>query len=80
MADKKYCTVPNIFCIGEWFERKYKISCMKHDNAYKTKIFSRKEADIDFLIDMIDRTGTVIIPVISYYLVRLFGQRYWDAA
>jgi len=40
----------------------------------------RKQADIEFLMDMIYETNTVIIPVISYYLVRLFGERYWNAA
>ena len=48
-----------------------------HDYLYDNKLYSRKFADRQFLLDM-DKTNTnVVTKWLFYYIVRIFGSINW---
>lgn len=56
---------------------KYVMPSIVHDYLYDNKLYSRKFADRQFLLDM-DKTNTnVVTKWLFYYIVRIFGSINW---
>ena len=65
--------MPKLFGLREWFEKRYKACCKKHDERYYERTMPRKACDHEFLICMLRKTDGVVVPIGAYVFVRLFG-------
>ena len=74
---KRYCTVPAIFGLREWFEERFHEGCKQHDIDYIVQDITRKEADLRLLQSMIGK-GHPLLGLITYYgFLRPLGWLYW---
>jgi hypothetical protein len=75
---KRYCTVPNILGLRQWFEERFGDLCYQHDSDYLTQTGTRKEADRKMYEGM-KAKGYPVLGAITYYgFLRPLGWLYWD--
>lgn len=74
---KRYCTIPDILGLREWFEGKYGQCCKVHDKDYAEKNFTRAAADKRFYMCMRGH-GSWFVAVLAYVMVRLIGWIHYN--
>jgi len=76
---KYFCGPSNVpQWLTKWFSNSHNEACRIHDVDYSTKRISRKEADKQFLDNMLEKAdtrGKKNSAYLYYGLVRLFGGR-----
>jgi hypothetical protein len=51
--------------------------CLKHDTAYVQQVVTRKEADVDFLVDALNAEVRPVVCMIYYGIIRALGWVWW---
>jgi len=69
-------TVPSLFGLRDWFERKFGDLCSVHDHAYIYREETQHQADCDLAAGIMGR-GYPWLGVATYIFCRLFGWLYW---
>lgn len=70
------CTLPKLFGIQDWFDRRFLEGCEQHDADYVAQGITRKQADCKMAAYIINR-GYFWLGVIAYGYCRLFGWFFW---
>lgn len=75
---RRYCTIPEIFGVRGWFEKRFGDLCDEHDKDYVEKTVSRKEADKKLYRGMKERGHPILAAATYYGFLRPFGWLYYD--
>lgn len=75
---RRYCTIPALFNLRDWFEKKFGDLCAHHDWLYVEKFGTRVEADRQFREGMKTRGYPLLANVTYYGFLRPFGWLYWN--
>ena len=72
---RRYCTIPEIFGVREWYEKNFGICCMAHDAEYASPLGkSRKEIDKAFIACMLWHIKDKSIFTKPFYLLFIGGS------
>ena len=84
---RRFCTIPEILGIRNWFEKNFGPCCENHDKRYQQGIMTRRGADIQLLDCMMEKTHEksmlsrwfVYLPFcyVTYLFVRCVGWMYY---
>lgn len=58
----RYCTLPALFGLREWFEDRFSAECKKHDDRYVARTTTKWRADAELFKGMVSK-GNRYIPV-----------------
>lgn len=75
MKKPRYCTLPAIFGLREWFEKRFGDLCFDHDLAYIARS-GKWGADMTLIRGMIDR-GYWWVAVPTFLFLITFGVWYY---
>lgn len=78
MKRRRYCTIPQVFGLREWYDARFNDLCKEHDDAYIARS-GKLKADYKLVKGMVQRgypvvaslTGIFVLTVgtVYYYLV-----------
>lgn len=72
----RYCTIPEIFGLREWYEKRFGDLCKAHDESYVIRHISRWQADWELFMGMVDR-GYPVFGFLTWLFARTVGWFYW---
>lgn len=72
----RYCTIPALFNLRKWFEKRFGDLCIIHDEHYINRDVSKWEADWKMTSAMWHR-GYKILSIIVFIFVWTIGLFYW---
>lgn len=75
---KRYCSLPDIGNLREWFEKHFGDICEEHDGYYESKAIPQLAADITAISRFWDKSLWVgCLVTLLYPLWGLVGAYYW---
>lgn len=58
----RYCTIPEIFGLRDWFEARFAEHCKRHDERYQKREVTKLQADLELAGGMV-AVGRCYIPL-----------------
>lgn len=76
MRETRYCTIPALFNLRKWYEKKFGDLCEQHDHVYYYKIGTKWDADWEMTSGMWNR-GYRLLSIVTFFFLWTVGIYYW---
>jgi len=84
--NRRYCTVPNVFGLRTWFEKRYSNLCKWHDGEWLSRNFKRKilsDVKVHYILltdsfkYLRDFWVCLFCFFMSFFIFHILGLLYW---
>lgn len=74
---ERYCTIPTIFGLRDWFETRFGDLCEEHDRRYIEREGTQRDADLAMCAGMVERGYPLLAGVTYWLFFRTIGWLWW---